>query len=80
MQKLEPKLLRPVVWIGKNGITEGVINQIRSLLKHRKMIKVKFLRSFLESNERTAAAKEIASFTDSVVVEQTGFTVVLRRK
>lgn len=80
MQHQNPKLLKPAVWIGKNGIKSGVVNQIKGMLKQKRMIKVKFLRSFIDSNDREEAARNLASLTDSVIIEQTGFTVVLRRR
>ena len=43
------------------------------------MIKIKLLRSFIESNDRKKAAVEIAKKTNSTVVQNTGFTVVLSK-
>jgi len=37
--------LKPTVWIGKQGCTETMIEEIVSQLKNRKMIKVKWLQS-----------------------------------
>ncbi|WP_067049431.1 YhbY family RNA-binding protein [Methanofollis sp. UBA420] len=37
--------LKPTVWIGKNGYSETLIEEIRLQLKERKYIKIKWLRS-----------------------------------
>jgi len=37
--------LKPTIWVGKQGITETIIDEIRSQVKVRKVIKVKWLAS-----------------------------------
>ena len=37
--------LKPTIWVGKNGISETIIEEIRSQVKVRKVIKVKWLES-----------------------------------
>ena len=41
--KSKAKLLQPVLRIGKYGLTENVINEIKKLLKKKKLIKIKIL-------------------------------------
>lgn len=73
------KLLKHIVRIGKSGLTENIIKDIKEHLKKRKLIKVKLLKSFIGDNNRKELAKEIALKTDSKVVQQIGFVVVLLR-
>ena len=69
--------LEPVVRIGKNGLTEGVITQVRNALKKQGLIKVRFLRSFVEGHDRKEEASMLARATGSALVDVAGFVVVL---
>jgi RNA-binding protein len=80
MLKSKARLMEPLVRIGKNGLTDNAIMQVKSLLQKRKLVKVKFLRSFLESSDRKAAAKELAKATSSDIIDQVGFVVVLYKR
>jgi len=71
------KLLEPVIRIGKNGLTEGMVKEIAKLLKKKRLIKIKMLKAFLQDNDRKDAAKEIAEKTGSIIIDQVGFVVVL---
>lgn len=46
MEKLD------IVQIGKNGITSEVIQEIKTHLKNKKDVKIKFLKSFIEGKDR----------------------------
>lgn len=72
------KLLEPIIRIGKNGLTEGTLKEIEKQLKKRKIIKIKLLRSFVENKDRKEVAKEIAEKTNSILVNQVGFVIVLK--
>jgi len=74
------KLLEPVLRVGKSGLTENVIEEIKLQLKKRKLIKVKLLKSFIASKDRKKIAGEIAQRTDSKIVQQIGFVVVLYKE
>ena len=73
----EAKLLEPVIRLGKNGLTDNVIGEIKKQLKKRRLVKVKMLRSFLENKDKKLLANEIAERTGSVMVDMAGFVVVL---
>lgn len=73
----EAQGLDPVIRIGKNGLTDAVVLEIIKLLKKKRLIKIKFLRSFVEGNDRKKAASELAEKTGAVLVQLTGFVVVL---
>lgn len=78
--KEQAKALKPLIQIGKNGLTESVVQQIIRLIKKRKLVKIKFLKSFLESNNKKEAAKKLAEMTNSEIVYQTGFVVALYKR
>jgi|TARA_B100002003_G_scaffold205896_1_gene199481 RNA-binding protein len=76
----QAKLLEPIVRIGKNGLTDSMVKELKLHLKKRKLIKVKLLRSFIGENNRKELVKEIADKTDSNIIQQIGFVVVLGEK
>ena len=66
--------LRPTVWIGKQGCTDTMIEEIILQLKKRKTIKVKWL----QNCDVDPAA--VASEARAELVEVRGRTMVLREK
>jgi len=78
--KSKAKNLEPVIRIGKNGLTENVLSEIKKHLKKRKLIKVKFLRAFIDGKDKKAIAMKLAQETGGVLVEQVGFVAVLAKK
>ena len=74
------KALKTQVQIGKNGLTQASILQVNMLLKKHKLIKVKFLKSFLENNDKKLVAKKLALLTNSEIVYRTGFVVALYKR
>ena len=72
--------IEPIARIGKNGLTENLIKELKNHLKKRKLIKVKMLKSFIGNKNRKELAKEIADKTDSKLVHQVGFVVVLKKE
>ncbi|MEM3567177.1 MAG: YhbY family RNA-binding protein [Thermoplasmata archaeon] len=59
--------IEATVRVGKNGITESVINEIRSQLKKRKVVKIKF-------------AEMLEEKTGAKVLDVRGGTVILSAK
>ena len=70
---------RATVHIGKNGLTEGVINEIRRQLKERGFVKVKIEKSVIRYLEldRREVAKEVAERVGAELLEVRGRTFVL---
>ena len=66
--------LKPTVWIGKQGCTETMIEEIVSQLKKRKLIKVKWLQNTMVDPEA------IADQAKAKLVEVRGRTMVLAGK
>lgn len=71
--------LQPTIRIGKNGLTDAIIDEMKCQLKKRKLVKVKVLKSFAEGMDRTALAKEIAMKTGAKVVHHVGFVLTLHK-
>lgn len=70
--------LDPIVYIGKNDLTDNVLNEIDSLLELRELVKVKIQEgSLLEPKE---TANEIADTLGAEFVQAIGRKFVLYRK
>ncbi len=63
------------VYVGKEGITEKVLDEIARQLDKHKLVKVKLLPSV--EQDRKEAAQELATRSASVLVETRGRTVLL---
>lgn len=68
---------RSILQIGKQGLTEAVIDQIDAALEKRELIKFNILQNSVE--EATDVAEEIAEALDAVIVQTIGSTVILYR-
>lgn len=74
------KSLSPIMWIGKNGLTENVLLELDKLLKKKKLVKVKLLRSYLDGKKKKDVALEIATKTNSQIINAIGFTITLYKR
>ena len=72
--------LTPLLNIGKNGVSDSLIEELLRQLKRNKLVKVKILKSALEDMDRKAIAGEIAKRTGSRLIEIRGSSAVLYRK
>ena len=65
--------------IGKNGITEALIKEIKLQLKKERILKIKIQKSLLEDldRDRKSLAEEIVKKTDSTLLEIRGNTFVI---
>jgi RNA-binding protein len=66
--------LKPTVWIGKQGCTATMIDEIVEQLKKRKLIKVKWLQNTQVNPE------DVALKAGATLVEVRGRTMVLQEK
>jgi len=71
---------RPTVWVGKEGATTQIINEISKQLDTREMIKAKILKTVLQDKEATNIATKIAEQTESQLVEVRGHTFLLYKR
>ena len=69
--------LKPVVLIGKNGITDGTIESIDRVLDARELINIKF-REF--KDEKLSLSEKITELTNSHIVGIIGHTVIIFRQ
>ena len=69
--------LNPVVMVGHDGITSGVIGALEEALTNHELVKVRF-QDFKEMTRELA--NELASKTASSLVSVTGFTAVFYKE
>ena len=76
----QAKNIRPILRLGKNGITDNVVKEIESQLKINALIKIKLLESFRDSHNRRVVCSDIAEKTKSEIILQVGGTLVLFKR
>lgn len=69
--------LRPLVLLGKGGLTENVFKQIEQNLVAHELVKIKLPKLFGE--ERTEFAKELTEGTQSELVQILGHVALIYR-
>ncbi|PSQ16478.1 RNA-binding protein [Halobacteriales archaeon QS_8_69_26] len=65
------------VWVGKSGI-DPVVDELRSQLDDRELVKVKFLRSARAGTDVETLAADLADRADADVFRTRGNTAVIR--
>ncbi len=73
----EAQELSPIVNVGKDGLTDGVVDFLDLSLKAHELVKVKFQSSKDQIKE---ISRELEKRTDSTLVSTTGFTSVFFRQ
>ena len=68
---------KPTIWIGKEGASSKILNEISRHLEKREMVKVKVLQSALKEEKTVTIASKIAEQTESSLVDVRGHTIVL---
>lgn len=66
--------IKPTIWIGKQGVSENLFDEIRSQIKTRHIIKIKWLQS------AEVDPQEIARSCNAVVVLVRGRTMVVAER
>ena len=69
--------LQPIILIGKNEISDGIIEAVNKALDARELIKIKF-REF--KDKKQSLSHQVSESTDSHVVGIIGHTVILFRQ
>ena len=78
--KRELSAEKPTVWIGKEGATPQIVNEISRQLDKREILKAKILRSSLKDEEAKSVASKIAQETNSSLIEVRGHTFLLYKR
>lgn len=67
--------LKPVVQLGNNGLTEGVLAEIDGAIKHHELIKVKIPTE--DKEEKTLIMDAIVRETGAIKLQSVGHVLVL---
>jgi len=70
---------KATVWVGKSGITEGLVEEVSRQLDARRAVKVRVQRSALARRTVEDVASEVAEKTGAELIEVRGHTFVLYR-
>jgi RNA-binding protein len=69
---------KPIVTIGRNGLTEAVLQELGKALDHHELVKVKV--NIGEREDRNAAVHALCEQTGSTLIQRIGFIAVLFRR
>ncbi|MDI9642010.1 MAG: YhbY family RNA-binding protein [Archaeoglobales archaeon] len=65
--------------VGKNGITESLINEINSQLEKRGVVKIKLLKNFESRSDKDLVVKELTGKLECRVRDVRGYVITLER-
>jgi len=75
----EARGLEASMSVGKGGLGEGVVAEIRRQLEAHGLVKLRLLEAARQDEDRHAMAERLAQACGAELVEVRGFTVVLYR-
>lgn len=70
--------MQPIFQVGKNGVTDTLIEDLKNALEARELIKINLLNTLPDSKE--TIAREIEEKTDSQIVQIVGNKLTLYKK
>ncbi|WP_400164132.1 ribosome assembly RNA-binding protein YhbY [Brevibacillus sp. TJ4] len=76
--RAEAHHLTPIFQVGKGGVNENMLTQIKEALEVRELIKVQILQNNLD--DKHDVAEELAAGTGAELVQLIGHTVVLYKE
>ena len=71
---------KPTIWVGKDGLTPQLSNEIENQLEKTKMLKIKILKSALQKDTAQTIASKAAEQTGASLVEVRGHVFILYRR
>lgn len=66
--------------VGKSGVTEALVNEIKTRLRKHKKIKVKMLKSAREEKDRHEIADEVSKRVGARLLDVRGNTFILSKR
>ncbi|MFT4303861.1 MAG: YhbY family RNA-binding protein [Candidatus Woesearchaeota archaeon] len=75
--KKKSKSLDPSIRIGKNGINDNVLNEIKILVKKRQLIKIKILKNCPEDIKNII--ERTINYCDCKLIDKIGLTFTIHR-
>jgi len=80
MEKTAPVVEVAVVQLGKSGVTDSFIDELKAQIKKKKTVKVRILRSAKEGKDRRDIALDVAAKCGAVLSDMRGNTFVLSKR
>ena len=68
---------KPLIWIGKNGVTEEVIKEVSNQLERNQVVKIKILKTIIKTSNIKELAEEIVDKTGSTLIDARGHNLVI---
>lgn len=71
---------KPAIWVGKEGATPRIVNEVSRQLDKREIVKARILKSALKNEEAKNIASKIAQQTSSTLIDVRGHTFILYKR
>ena len=78
--KAGSRVIEPTIWIGKEGLSQKLIQHVQKQLNARELLKLKLQKSALTNSETESIAERISKATESILVDVIGHTFTLYKK
>jgi len=74
------KAMDPILRMGKEGASDSFIGELGKVLKKRKLVKIKLLKSSFENKNKEEMISQIIQKTNSDLIDAVGNVIVIYRK
>lgn len=64
--------LKPILWVGQNGLSEAVLEEVKLALAHHELVKISL--KVGDKEARAACSASICELTGAVLIQQIGAT------
>ena len=78
--KAKSRVIEPKIWIGKEGVSQQLIQHVQKQLNARELVKVKLQKTALTNLETENIAWKVSDATGSTLVDVMGHTFTLYKK
>jgi RNA-binding protein len=78
--KKESANLDPLLSVGKNGITESLIDEIKKQLKTKKLVKIRIHKNSGETDDMKETALELCEKCNATLIDIRGRTVTIYKQ
>ena len=80
MLRSKAKAIEPVLRMGKGGLSENFIEEAKKVLKKRKLIKIKLLKTSFDGKNKKEITDSIIQKTNSELIDAVGNIIVIHKK
>jgi len=68
---------KPTLWIGKNGVTEEVVDEVKKQLKSNEVVKIRILKKAFTQQSMKEVTNKLLDHTESELIDARGHTIIL---